>query len=466
MVLNGRKIGWRSASAIVIANMVGTGVFTSLGFQLTDLQNTWSILLLWILGGLVALMGALSYSELGTHLKRSGGEYHFVSQTINSFAGYLSGWVSLTVGFAAPIALAAMGVGAYLSDLIPVSGQVMAISIVLLLSFVHSISIKQSSRFQDAFTLIKVLLMIGLIVLGFSMPNGSNALEMGNGWINDIQKPAFAVCLVYVTYAYSGWSAAAYIVDEIKAPKKNLPIALIGGTSLVVLLYVALQLAFLNQAPLWALKGKVEIGQVVAQHMFGGIGAQSISILIALFLISSVSAMIWVGPRVTRAMADDYPLWQFLGKDNTNGIPVRAILFQATISISLILSGSFEQVLLYSGFLLQLCSMLAVIGVFVLRRNKVSNGYKSPFYPWPQIIYLAVSTWIVVFMVVDKPQESLWGLLNLGIGALTFFVGKYWKNKQWNPNAANAHEKAVVTPHHHQPNSQTARSTRSKAFLN
>lgn len=427
MVKNGKKIGWKSAAAIVIANMIGTGVFTTLGFQLVEIQNTWSILLLWLLGGVIALLGAVSYAELGTHLRRSGGEYHFISSTIHPFLGYLSGWISLTVGFAAPIALAAIGIGAYMSKILNNDPTITAVSMVIIVSLIHSFNIKQSSRFQDLFTLVKVALIVGLILLSFWLPapTGGTALEMSNHWMTEVKTPAFAICLVYVTYAFSGWSSAAYIVEEIEAPKKSLPKALIGGAVLVSILYLLLQLAFLRQAPIGALKGKIEVGQIVAEHMFGALGGQWASIFIALFLISSLSAMIWVGPRVTRAMADDYKLWHFLGKDNNNGIPTRAIALQAILSIGLILTGSFEQVLLYSGFILQLSTMLAVAGIFVIRRqSSPGDGYRSPFYPWIQIAYLLISTWIVVFMIVDKPMESIWGLINLGLGAFTFWLDK------------------------------------------
>ncbi len=428
---NHKKIGWKSAAAIVVANMIGTGVFTTLGFQLQDIQNTWSILLLWGMGGIIALLGAFCYAELGTHLRRSGGEYHFISSTIHPFLGYLSGWVSLTVGFSAPIALASMGMAAYLEKFTGIPVVFVAIGAVVIISLIHSFNIKQSSRFQDIFTVIKIVVIASFVVFALMTSGEQHAVNTSASWIGEISTPAFAVALVYVTYAFTGWNAAAYIVEEIKHPKVNLPRALIGGTLLVTVLYVFLQLAFLKQAPLYALAGKIEIGQIVAEQMFGETGGRWMSIVIALLLISSISAMVWVGPRITRAMADDYTLWHFVGRDNKNGIPVRAIWLQAFISIFLILSGSFQQVLLFSGFILQLFSMVAIAGIFVLRRSgKKENGFKSPLYPWVQIAYLAISAWIVGFMIVDQPRESLWGLVNLGIGALTFLLDRLFFSKK------------------------------------
>lgn len=439
---NGKKIGGWSAAAIVVANMIGTGVFTSLGFQLNDVQNTWSILLLWTLGGIFALLGAFSYAELGSKLPKSGGEYHFLSKLFHPFLGYLSGWVSLTVGFSAPIALGAMALGAYTVGPIALYGESIgwfssakavaptlaiwiALLVIIVISLIHSFNIKQSSLFQNVFTLIKVLFLITMIGLALWHPATENALSWDDSWKAEIFTPWYAVALVYVTYSYTGWSAAAYIVEEIRRPKINLPKALIGGTLFVSVLYVLLQLAFLNQATVTELQSRVEIGQVVGNKLFGKQGGDWFSFLIAFFLISSISAMVWVGPRVTRAMGNDYRLWRFLGRDNSQGIPVRAIWFQSVISLVLIATSSFEQVLLYSGFILQLFSAIAVAGVFVLRFRKNYTGYESPFYPWIQMLYLLASAWIIFYLIYERPSESLSGIFNLLIGALTYAISFY-----------------------------------------
>lgn len=426
---NGRRIGWLSATAIVIANMVGTGVFTTLGFQLQAIENTWSIILLWGLGGVISLFGAFTYAEIGTRLPRSGGEYHFLSEIYHPFVGYLSGWVSFTVGFSAPIAIAAMGMGAYLNKLLPVPSALIAIIVIVLTSLIHSFSLRYSSRFQNAFTLFKVILIVVLIISGFVFVPESNAINWDNSWQQEIWLPAYTVALVYVVYSYTGWNAAAYIVGEIREPGRNLPRALIGGTLLVSFLYILLQLAFLNQAPIEALKGKVEIGQVAAEHMFGRTGGQLISLGVSLLLISGISAMIWVGPRITRAMANDYQIWHFFAKDNAQGVPVRAIWLQAAISIFMIATSSFEQVLVYSGFILQVFTTITVFGLFFLRKQdqKHSIIYKSPGYPWIQIIYIGISLLMLFFLLYDKPLESLIGLLNLVVGSASYYWSKYHK---------------------------------------
>jgi APA family basic amino acid/polyamine antiporter len=444
------KIGWQTAAAIVVANMVGTGVFTTLGFQLAYLSNTWAIVGLWAIGGIVALTGAFSYAEIGTRLPRSGGEYHFLSRMFHPFLGYLSGWVSITVGFAAAIALAAMAIGSYLASFIGWPGPTVAVLTIVLVSIIHSFDIQQSSRFQNWMTFLKVLLVLLLILGGFFLPAASNnALDWSNGWRREIWQPFYAVSLVYVIYAFSGWNAAAYITSEIEQPRRNLPLALVGGTVLVGLLFVGLQLAFLRQAPAELLRGKVEVGQVVARVMFGDAGGRLISFLIAGLLVAGISAMIWVGSRVTRAMAGDYRTWQYFTRDNHHGIPVRAVWLQAGISVFLVVTSSFEQVLMYSGFVLQLFTVLTVFGLFRLRRQRVGDAgaYRSPAFPWLQLLFLLFNTLVLVFLLIDKPFESLLGLLNLLAGGLSF-AWERWRYGTTVPASLSGTDGSASAPSH------------------
>ncbi len=418
------KIGWASAGALVVANMIGTGVFTSLGFQLETTRNTWSILLLWSIGGLIALAGAFSYAELGAYYKRSGGEFFFLSELFHPLAGYLSGWVSLTVGFAAPVALAAMAMGAYVYDMTKFPPQATAVAVVLCVSLVHSFSIRQSSLFQNLITLLKLLLILGFVLAGLWIRQESQAFDWSATWQSELLLPTFAVSLVYVTYSYTGWNAAAYIVEEIREPEKNLPKGLINGTLVVTILYVLLQFVFLKNASLQELTGALEVGQVVANNLFGPTGGDMVSTAIALFLLSSISAMIWVGPRVSQVMAEDYSLWRFLKHTNAQEVPVRAIWFQSTISLVMILSGTFEQVLLYCGFILQFFSALTVAGTFKLPRRTVALPFRNPFHPWLPLLFIAISIWILIFLMLEQPLESAIGLGVIVLGALTYWISK------------------------------------------
>lgn len=418
------KISTRTAMAVVIANMIGTGVFTSLGFQLSSTTNTWSIIILWSLGALMAICGALSYAELGTKMTRSGGEYYFLSQVYGKHIGYLSGWGSLTVGFAAPIALAAMAAGSYTENYLDVNAKIIASLLVISISVLHMFDLEKSSRFQNVTTLLKVSVIILFIIIGLSVPTGNSGFDWSGNWQNEILLPSFAISLIYVSYSFSGWNAAAYIVDEIKDVKRNLPIALIGGTLLVSVLYILLQIVFLKHATVAMLVGKVEVGQIVAGNIFGRFGGQLISGFIAFMLVSSISAMVWVGPRVTRAMAQDYKLWRPLSRVNGNNIPNRAIIIQSSIALIMIWTGSFEQVLTYSGFILQLFVALTVLSLFFIRKDGTLSGFKSPLFPIPQIIFLSISVWILSYIIVEKPVESLIGIAIIGFGSFTFWLNK------------------------------------------
>ncbi|MEN8789619.1 MAG: amino acid permease, partial [Flavobacteriaceae bacterium] len=209
-----KSVGWLTATAIVVANMIGAGIFTSLGFQLVDTVNSWSIIALWSLGALMALCGALSYAELGTYWKRSGGEYHFLSQAFHPVIGYLSGWVSLTVGFAAPVALATMALGAYVGPYLAVNEMVLALMVIILISGFHSLSLKKSSLLQNTTTILKLGLILIFLIFGLNMDSSDTAFLWDNSWQGEVFLPAFAVSFVFVTFSYSGWNAAAYIVDE------------------------------------------------------------------------------------------------------------------------------------------------------------------------------------------------------------------------------------------------------------
>ena len=415
------KIGWITAASLVIANMIGTGVFTSLGFQLLEVQNTWSIIIAWLIGGFLALAGALIYAELGTHFKKTGGDYIFLSETLHPVFGYLYSWVSLTVGFSAPIAIAAMAMNQYLA---PFSNSSIfpGLLALLLIPVMHMVSIRRSSLFQNSFTLLKVLFIISLIILGFTfMSTTEEALDFSSGWQKEIIQPSYAISLVYVFYAYTGWNSAAYIVGEIRNPRKNLPKALITASVLVTLLYVLFQLILLKHASLGQLAGKVEVSEIAFGNLFGSDGAKLVAMLIALQLIATISGYAWIGPRITQAMAKDYRLWLPISKQNKNEIPVRAILLNMVISLLIFLSGSFDQIMLYAGFVLQL---MGTITVYSSLKIKSSNGFKAPFRPWLQLIYLFLSSLILIYLLWERPTESLWGLGLILVGILLFVLDK------------------------------------------
>ncbi len=401
--------------------MIGTGVFTSVGFQLTSVQNTWSILLLWFAGGLMALFGAFAYAELGTHFKESGGDYIYLSRVFHPLLGYLSAWAGLTVGFSAPVALAAMAFTKYLAPFGLQNNVWLAIGVIVLIGLMHSFTIRHSSRFQNLSTIIKVLFIVCLIVIGFVISgDGNNAIDMGGSWKHELLKPGFAVSMVYVSFAYTGWNAAAYVVDEIDQPKKNLPLSLIGSTLFVALVYILFQFVLLKNATVAQLEGKEEVTFISFTRLLGTNGGKWVSIFIAIQLIATVSSYLWVGPRVTWAMARENKLWQPLAKKNQHGIPVAAVWLHVFISIVLALSGSFEKILLYAGFVLQFMASLTVAASLFIRGAE-ADTFRSPFKPLLQLIFLIFNGWVLIFTLKTRPMESLIGIGILLAGLVIYY---------------------------------------------
>jgi amino acid transporter len=417
------KIGWKTALMLVISNMVGTGVFTSLGYQLVEVQNVWSIVLLWILGGVLALIGAFTFAELGTHYNKSGGDYVFISEGFSPFLGYLSAWTSLIVGFSAPVAIAGLAMEAYLSPFHIPNLRWYIVLVIVGVSLFHTLSLKHSSFFQISTTIFKLLFVLFLFGVGLWFPSTEdNALNLETSFLSEISKSGFAVSLLYVTYAYTGWNAAAYIVGEIRNPQKDLPRALILGTLFVMMVYVLLQVVFLKFGTLLQLEGQAEVAIISVQNVLGKSSMPWISAGIGLQLIATMSSYVWIGPRIIHAMAKHYSLWRWLRPLNAHDIPVRAIWFQCLVILILLLSGSLQQVLIYTSFLLQLMGTLAVASFLKIKRN--SNGFKSPWSPFIQYFYVVFSLFVLAFIIYDKPFESIIGLGILAFGAFTYFISK------------------------------------------
>jgi APA family basic amino acid/polyamine antiporter len=407
--------------------MIGTGVFTSLGFQLMELESGFVLLMLWAVGGLAALCGALSYAELGAALPRSGGEYNFLSNIYHPAAGFISGWVSATVGFAAPTALAALTFGSYLSSVVPsLSAIWLATGVILLLTVVHCSSHRESGTTQRLLTLLKILLILGFSVLALALGNNPQPLafipQAGDGDL--LLSGAFAVSLIYVNYAFSGWNAATYISGEVENPQRYLPVVLFASTALVALAYLLLNYVFLSVAPVEALRGKVEIGYVAASYVFGDAGADIMGTTLALLLISTVSAMILAGPRVLHVMGEDYPLFRTLGAVNADGVPVRAIILQAVFSLAFLWTASFESILVLAGATMALNTFFAVLGVFVLRWRQpdLPRPYRTWMFPLPPLVFLLITGWTLLYTVRQRPEEAWLCLAVLVSGAIFYKI--------------------------------------------
>ena len=407
--------------------MVGTGVFTSLGFPLLGIQSPFVLMMLWFIGGVTALCGALTYAELGANLPRSGGEYNFLSRLYHPCAGFISGWVSATVGFAAPVALAAMTFAAYLSAVFPdLDRTLIAVALVLVLTLAHCLSRRASSNVQQIFTALKLLLILLFCAIIFIWGNSPQHLNFSPqpGDQKLLFSGAFAIALIYVNYAYTGWNAATYVTGELDNPQRNLPIVLAVGTGLVLMLYLLLNYTFLSAAPISSMEGKLEIGVVVADAALGGSAGKVMGAVLAVLLISTVSAMTMAGPRVLQMIGEDFSLFSKLAACNHQGIPVNAVVFQGLLATFFIVSATFESVLIFSSFVLAINTLFSVLGVFVLRFKKlnISGAYKTTAYPIAPIIYLSVTLWTLTYVLISKPTEALIGLGIIAAGAVIYFL--------------------------------------------
>jgi APA family basic amino acid/polyamine antiporter len=423
-----RRVGFLTACSIVIANIIGTGIFTSLGFQLAGIQSGFALLMLWIVGGIAALCGALCYGELSAALPRSGGEYHFLSQIYHPALGFMAGFVSATVGFAAPIALAAMAFGKYLNGVLDFGSPVFfSFAVVWLVALFHLKNLQVGSAFHNLSTLIKLLLIGAIIVAGFFVyPKQPIDFFPSHGDTTLIFGASFAVALVYVMYSYSGWNAAVYITGEIKQPEKNVPRSLLVGTGVVIVLYVLLNAVFLATTPAQELKGQLEVALIAGKHIFGTNGGRVAGAVICLGLISAISSMTWIGPRVTMSMGEDHWLLRLLGRKSRHGIPTNAIVLQLLMVNLLLFTRSFESVVNFTQFSLLICSLLAVLGVIVLRftHPKMTRPYRVWLYPLPPVLFSIITMWMMFYLLRWHPAESLAGLGTALLGLFLYFCAR------------------------------------------
>ena len=423
-----RTVGFFTATSIVIANIIGTGIFTSLGFQLADIQSGFPLLMLWVIGGTAALCGALCYGELSAALPRSGGEYHFLSQIYHPALGFMAGFVSATVGFAAPIALAAMAFGKYFAGVFGFgSPLVLSFVVVWVVAVFHLRNLQVGSTFQNLWTIVKLLLVGALIAAGFLVePKQEITFLPQAGDTISIFSGAFAVALVYVMYSYSGWNASSYIIGEVKKPEKNVPRSLLAGTLIVIVAYVLLNAIFLATTPQDEMRGQLEVGLIAGKHIFGTSGGRVAGAVICLGLVSAISSMTWIGPRVSMSMGEDHWLLRMLGRKNPHGIPTNAIVLQLLIVNVLLLTRSFESVVQYTQFSLLLCSLFTVLGVMVLRRTRpeIARPYRVWAYPFPPIIFAVITLWMMFYLLRSKTIESLAGLATALVGLLLYFCAR------------------------------------------
>ncbi len=437
-----RELTLTSSTALVISNMIGTGIFTTTGFLAGDLGRPLVVLALWLAGAVVALTGCLAYAELGVNFPRSGGDYVYLRQAWGPAWGFLSGWISFFAGFSAPIAAGALAFSEYLGHFFPSlsvsasqkpaflwfhfgNAQWVALGVIAAFAAVNILGLPLAAKLQNFLTALKLGILGTFLVLTFTVGHGhwthfrlattrSSTHTLG---------AQFAVSLIFVMFAYSGWNAATYVAEEMKTPEHTLPMALLIGTALVALVYLALNTAFIYALPLELMKGVVRVGAAAASALFGGGIGDLFSGLMAVAILPCVSAMALVGPRVYYAMAQDGcfpaaaarvdPRWR---------TPVQAILWQAVASAVMVLTGTFESLIYYIGFALILFAALATAGIFRLRRRQDWKRLRpvSWCYPALPVVFVGASLWMLTWTLALRPTESLLGLLTVAGGGLLY----------------------------------------------
>lgn len=390
--------------------MLGTGIFTTSGFLLADLPSRPLILLAWLVGGGIALLGAISYGALARRLPESGGEYLFLSRTIHPAAGYVGGWLSLLVGFSAPIAAATFALSAYTKSWFPEGLEPKWIGTMVLFGFalMHSVSVRRAVWIQSSIVILKIVLIFGLIAIAgvhFTPSEPPTATPVSIG--------AFAVSLVWISFAFSGWNAAVYVGGEISDPERTIPRAMVIGTVTVIILYLLLNVVFLFGAPAEAVTGKLEVARIAAEHLAGPAFAEFTTVLIALALLTSISAMIMTGPRVYAKMAEDGYLPSWLG--STHPPATNAVLLQLGVALLMFWVPNFPDLAKYIGFTLGLGTALTVIGLIRLKLRE-PDGVSIPGWPWVPGLFLLSVGGVTAFAIIREPRASLFGILTIALG--------------------------------------------------
>jgi APA family basic amino acid/polyamine antiporter len=428
-----RRLRLFPATNIVVADMIGVGIFTTSGLLLAQLGSPALMIGLWVAGGVLALCGALCYGELGAAIPRAGGDYVYLSKLFHPLLGFLTGWVSFFVGFSAPLAASSLGFSEYFGRAFPgligwgdpeLLKKVIAIFVILALTLVHRRGLELGARVQNWLTVGKVMLIAGLVVAGFALGRG----DFGNfGQGAQMQRgvegwKTAALSLMWIMFAYSGWNASAYIGSEIRDPERNLPRSLLLGTGVVMILYLSLNLLFVYAVTPQEMSGVIAVGGLTAARLFGGPADVAISLLIAFALLSAIGALIILGPRVYYAMAKDGYFFKPLSEVHpVFRVPSKSIVLQSLIAVVMVMSGTFDQILTYMGFCLGIFPIVAVIGVFKLRKAG-SSTYRMPLFPIAPLVFVSVSLLILLLAYLERPVESSIGLATVVIGIPVYII--------------------------------------------
>jgi len=419
--------------------MIGAGIFTTTGFQAADLRHPPLIFALWVVGGILALLGALCYAELGAMMPQAGGEYVYLRETYGPAFGFMSAFVSLTAGFSAPIAAAAESFVIYLGQFVPVLSErtmivgpigvvdVCALVLVWLLVAIHLSAVRTGTTFNDFITAFKVGGIVAILIATAALGTGNAGnLTAVSPMFAEMSRTetfaAFGTSLIFVMFCFAGWNAAAYVAGEMEDPQRDLPRALLLGTVVVLVLYLGLNAVYFYGAPVDELAGEVEVGLVASRSLFGEWGVNLVTVVLCASILASASAMTLAGPRVYYALGKDFAPFAPLARMRSSGAPAVALITQGVVTSLIIISGRVDQIQQYAGFTLTLFSSLAVSCVIVLRIRR--PGAERPFrawgYPFSPLLFLVVSIWMMFWAFRGRPIESTLALLTVLVGGVIF----------------------------------------------
>ena len=443
-----RETGVFTATSIVIANIISTGIFTTTGIISGYLPGSAWVLLCWGFGGLIAIVGALCYAELATRMPEEGAEYTYLKRLYHPILGFLTGWTSFIVGFSAAIAAAAIAFSEYMhaglaaggsveSASLPLVKKMVAVAIILLFTSIHYMGRKFGSRVQIILTIVKIAIILGLAGFGLTLGNGHlPAVSFGGG--GSFNWMAIGTAMMLVMFAYSGWNASAYIAGELKNPRRTLPVSLAVGTLVVIALYIAINLFIFQALPFESVRGEITIVERAAVGAFGAWMGRGISLMIGVALLSSLSAYIIIGPRVYFAMARDRLFFPFAGKVHQRyNVPSRSIAIQGAIAAVMVMVGSFEQLLVYLGFALGIFPWLAIFGLFIARRHRIGEDTAVRVWGYPVLpgFFLLSTLFLMVIAFINRPFESSAAIITILAGVPFYLV---WVRTVGNQSAGSS----------------------------